>query len=113
MDFDLWCEMAKVTRFRHIPAFLGCFREHDSAKSVVAHGADDRAAAFLEEHRRVYRKHFGRDLPGPLAARFYRLLHKARFARECLTRARREEVHRLRHLMAASPNPCSSVSIGG
>ena len=100
MDFDLWCRMAKITRFRHIPAFLGFFREHSNAKSVFVHDQmNENSGEFFKEHQRVYRKHFGTSLPGPLAARCYRVIHKANLAKEFVGKQRAAEVRRIRSLI--------------
>jgi glycosyltransferase involved in cell wall biosynthesis len=35
IDLDLWCRLSKVTTFRHLPFFLGGFREQSLSKSAV------------------------------------------------------------------------------
>jgi glycosyltransferase involved in cell wall biosynthesis len=99
MDFDLWCRLAKVTSFHHVPAFLGYFRRHDAAKSVVFTGKESQQALqYAHEHEEVYRRHFGKALPGPLAARWYRLLHQAMIAWERRGSAYQDEVRWLREV---------------
>lgn len=97
MDFDLWCRMAAVTEVRHVPAFLGCFREHAACKSVAFHaGGKD---PFGGEAERVYRKHFKRALPGRWAAKRNRLLHQWRIFRERRSAAHAAEVSAIRRLV--------------
>jgi len=89
LDFDLWCRMARLTNFRHIPAFLGSFREHDESKSV-------NFSTYQQEAREVYTKHFARPLPKGLPARWNRLLHHARLAKEWNAAARKADLARIR-----------------
>jgi glycosyltransferase involved in cell wall biosynthesis len=92
MDFDLWVRLAKVAGtggVRHVPAFLGSYREHAASKSVTPR-------KFMDEHERVYAKHFnGRRLPAGIAAKWNRIQHKARVAiqRTACHDYRREVVH--------------------
>ncbi len=100
MDFDLWCKMAKVARFRHVPAFLGYFREHRDSKSVVFHQRQTAASQQLQsEHEQVFRRHFGRPLPGAVRARWYRTLHHVRLMVERRSRSRRCETKRIRNIV--------------
>jgi glycosyltransferase involved in cell wall biosynthesis len=100
MDFDLWCRLQQVAAVRHIPAFLGYFREHAAAKSVMFQDPASREGQkHLDEHRRVFAQHFARRLPTGLRARWYRLLHKARLLRELAGRARAAEVQRVREIV--------------
>src|SRR5205085_1845968 len=63
MDFDLWVRLSKITTLKHVPAFLGYYREHDASKSTVFHESGrNEADQYLAEHQRVFRKHFGREL---------------------------------------------------
>ncbi len=79
MDFDLWCRLQKCTKFRHIPAFLGFYREHGKSKSTIASFKDiDNAGKFLDEHRMVFKRHFQADLPNAFRMKYYRLVHKMR-----------------------------------
>jgi glycosyltransferase involved in cell wall biosynthesis len=94
MDFDLWVRMAKIAGtggVRHVPAFLGCYREHASSKSVTPQ-------RYADEHARVYTKHFGRALPSARRMRWNRWLHLARLAIERRGRAYQSEVAYLREL---------------
>jgi glycosyltransferase involved in cell wall biosynthesis len=101
LDFDLWARMAKVTQVRHVPAFLGSFREHGESKSVAFHKNDNRDAdRYLAEHEQVYRKHFGRSLPGRRRMKWNRLLHKARLGFERCGRAHQREMAHLREIRA-------------
>ncbi len=91
LDFDLWVRMSRLTQMRHIPAFLGSFREHRKSKSV-------NALRYRDEHERVYSKHFDRPLPGPIEMKLNRLWHKGRFTLETRSAAYRNEMARLRDL---------------
>ena len=63
MDYDLWCRMSAVTKFHHIPAYLGRFRVHPAHKSSNFTQQLERSG-FIEdlpaEFSRVYQKHFGK-----------------------------------------------------
>lgn len=100
MDFDLWCRLQRVAAVRHIPAFLGYFREHAAAKSVIFHDpASGEGQKHLDEHRRVFAQHFARPVPAGLRARWYHLLHKARLLRELAGQARAADVQRVREIV--------------
>jgi len=89
MDFDLWVRLAKVAPVRHVPAFLGSYREHAASKSVTPR-------KYMDEHERVYAKHFGGGkLPAGLSAKWNRLQHKARLVieRNLCSEYRREVFH--------------------
>jgi glycosyltransferase involved in cell wall biosynthesis len=108
MDFDLWVRLAKVAPMRHVPAFLGSYREHPASKSITPR-------KYMDEHQRVYAKHFaGRALPAGLAATWNRLQHKARLAIEQrLCSEYRREVAQLRELCAqqeAAAPPASALT---
>jgi glycosyltransferase involved in cell wall biosynthesis len=78
MDLDLWCKMAKVTRMRHIPAFLACFRRHGWSKSVTYDATvDEKHQRYHRERELVIGRHFGRELPGRLDRRLYDWRRKA------------------------------------
>lgn len=78
MDLDLWCKMAKVTRMRHIPAFLACFRRHRWSKSVTYDATvDEKHQRYHRERELVMGRHFGRELPGRLEQRLYHWRRKA------------------------------------
>jgi glycosyltransferase involved in cell wall biosynthesis len=97
MDFDLWCRLAKVTPFHHVPAFVGYFRRHQASKSVVFAGKETpQRLQYGQEHVEVYRRYFDKDLPGPLAARWYRLMHQGRIAWQRRRKPYRQEVMRIR-----------------
>jgi glycosyltransferase involved in cell wall biosynthesis len=93
MDFDLWVRLAKVAPVRHVPAFLGSYREHAASKSVTPR-------KYMDEHERVYAKHFsGRKLPRGLAAKWNRLQHKTQVAiQRSLCGEYRSEVAHIREL---------------
>jgi glycosyltransferase involved in cell wall biosynthesis len=100
LDFDLWVRMSAVTNFRHVPAFLGSFREHTTSKSVAFHSEGNRDGdRYLEEHARVLRWHFGRPLPTPAQTKWNRLRHKARLLIEQMSQSRRDQVARIRGLI--------------
>jgi glycosyltransferase involved in cell wall biosynthesis len=93
MDFDLWVRMARVSRFHHVPAFLGSYREHAASKSMTP-------KQYADEHERVYAKRFdGRPLPGPWRMRWNRLVHKARAAIDRSSGSYRRESAHVRGLM--------------
>jgi glycosyltransferase involved in cell wall biosynthesis len=98
-DIDLWCRLQKITKFKHVPAFLGFFRSHPCAKSVVFHDQKDGTSEkYKREQEIVFQRHFGRALPGKWRMRWYRLHHKRRFLFEHLSRRYREERDKLHHL---------------
>ena len=100
MDFDLWCRLAQVTKVKHIPAFMACFREHTASKSLIAQdGHDSVGGRFRREHEEVYRRHFHKNLPSPVRMRCYMLLHKLRFAWESQSRAYRAEREQVRKIV--------------
>ena len=96
MDFDLWCRLQKVTKCKHLPAFLGSFREHSRSKSVALYYGN---GPSMRDQKVVFQKHFGRGLPGKWRAHWYRFQHKRRFFVESLSRPYREERVRLRMFM--------------
>lgn len=99
LDFDLWCRLDRVTRFKHLPAFMAAYREHASSKSVVmSHEAGETASKYMDEQRTVYRKHFAKSFPRPISMKIYRLLHQFRFALERMQESYREERAELRRL---------------
>ena len=103
MDFDLWCKMAKVARFRHVPAFLGYFREHRDSKSVAFHQRQTAASReFSNEHERIFRRHFSRSLPGTIRARWYRALHHGRLMVERRSKSRRHETKHIRNIVESA-----------
>lgn len=100
LDFDLWVRLAAVTNFRHVPAFLGSFREHATSKSVAFHSEGNRDGdRYLQENARVFRQHFGGPLPTPAQTKWNRLRHKARLLIEQSTESYRNEVQRIRQLI--------------
>jgi len=101
MDFELWCKTSKVTHMRHIPMFMGYFREHEDAKSVAVHraGKDD-STRFLEEHAKVYHRHFGKSLPSPAKMKWYRLIRRITLLLEQGSDGYRREVAFIRSLIS-------------
>ncbi|WP_333819863.1 glycosyltransferase family 2 protein [Ohtaekwangia sp.] len=72
IDFDLWCRMSKTAVIRHIPFYLGAFREQPASKSstITTTGFDERDKILL--------KYFG-SKPSALQARvFHFVLGNAR-----------------------------------
>jgi glycosyltransferase involved in cell wall biosynthesis len=105
LDFDLWVRMSAAAGFRHIPAFLGSFREHVTSKSIAFHTHGNRDGdRYVEEHGRVFRGHFGRALPTPAMTKWYRIRHKARLAMEQASESYRNEVARIKTLVE-QPEP--------
>src|SRR5262249_38351062 len=106
MDFDLWVRMSAETGFRHVPAFLGSFREHATSKSVAFHtdGNCD-GDRYLVEHEHVFRRHFRKKLPSPAQTKWNRLRHKARLAMEQMSEAHRKEVAALRTVTEQQHSP--------
>jgi len=94
MDFDLWVRLSAAAPMRHLPVFLGCYRRHDTSKSVEMR-AGEPAHGYREESEAVYRRHFGRRLPSRAAMALYRLAHKTRTALEAVSSAGRRERSRL------------------
>jgi len=69
--------LSAAAPMRHLPVFLGCYRRHDTSKSVEMR-AGEPAHGYREESEAVYRRHFGRRLPSRAAMALYRLAHKTR-----------------------------------
>ncbi|HTE33823.1 MAG TPA: glycosyltransferase family 2 protein, partial [Chryseolinea sp.] len=52
VDFDLWCRISKCARIRHVPFFLGAFRDQTGSKSAnISH-------VGIEERDRIILKYF-------------------------------------------------------
>jgi glycosyltransferase involved in cell wall biosynthesis len=101
MDFDLWCKMNRVTHMRHIPAFMGYFREHDTAKSVVVNRSkESESLKYQREHEEVYRSHFGASLPSPAKMHWYRFRRRLSLLIEQRSDAHRQEVLNIRCLIS-------------
>jgi len=101
MDFDLWCKMSKVTHMFHIPAVMGYFREHDTAKSVVVHQSKrSDSLRYRREHEEVYSKHFGGFLPSPVKMKWYRLFRRLHLLIEQRSNAYRQEVLNIRSVIS-------------
>jgi glycosyltransferase involved in cell wall biosynthesis len=101
MDFDLWCKMSKVTQMRHIPFFMGYFREHQTAKSVTVHRSiEGISAQYLEEHAKVYNRHFGCSLPSPAKMKWNRLLRRLSLLIEHRSDEYRNEVAIIKSLLS-------------
>ena len=66
IDLELWCRLSKVARFKHIPFFLGSFRDQPQSKS----------STLLElgrtERQRIVRQYFN-NYPSPLGLKMYQL----------------------------------------
>ena len=74
MDFDFWCKMEQITEMHHIPAFLGCFREHGTAKSITFHDSQNTSSEeYREEHAKIFYRHFKKSLPSSRQMKLYRL----------------------------------------
>ncbi|MBM3335988.1 glycosyltransferase [Candidatus Sumerlaeota bacterium] len=102
MGHDLWCKLAKITQMRHIPAFLGYFRRHDSSKSVLFdQPCGDLGARYREEHKQAYRRHFGRGVPSPVLKKWYRFCRQMRLLLELKSKAHRHEVQMIRQIISA------------
>lgn len=101
MDFDLWYKMNKITNIRHLPFFMGFFREHESAKSVTVHRTiESDSLRYRNEHEEVYKKKFGSPLPSPLKMKWYRLLRRVNFLIEQRSQSYRKEVFNIRAIIS-------------
>jgi glycosyltransferase involved in cell wall biosynthesis len=94
MDFDLWVRLAAVAPMRHVPLFLGSYRQHGTSKSVEIH-ADGAGQKYSTESEAVYRRHFGRGLPSRRMMFWYRVASKGRLVIERASRDYRRERGRL------------------
>lgn len=102
MDFDLWCKMNQVTKMYHIPAFIGCFREHGSAKSITFHDSQNTAyEEYREEHAKVYYKYFKKRLPSPIQMKFYRLERHLSILFQQRSKRYQEEAERIKKIIEA------------
>lgn len=100
MDYDLWCKFQRITKFRHVPAFMGFYREHVGSKSIVfSHENRSDPNKFLNEHQTVFMKHFQKKLPGPINAKFYRITHKLREQINRRSNAHRQDVQRIQSII--------------
>jgi glycosyltransferase involved in cell wall biosynthesis len=67
IDLDLWCRISKAGRIRHIPFYLGAFRNQPQSKSsTIAHIGE-------EEKRSVITKYFNR-YPGKLQMNLFQMM---------------------------------------
>jgi len=99
MDFDLWCKFQKLTKFKHLPAFMGYYREHGESKSIVCSEKQyAESRKYLEEHRKVFLKHHQKDLPRPWKAKYFRLVHKSRVCIYQRTSSYQADIQRIRSL---------------
>jgi len=100
MDYDLWCKFQRISKFRHVPAFMGFYREHVRSKSIVfSHENRSDSRKFLNEHQTVFMKHFQKKLPDPLHAKFYRITHKLREQINRRSIAHRQDVQRIQSII--------------
>jgi glycosyltransferase involved in cell wall biosynthesis len=96
MDTDLWCRFSKVTRIKHIPAFMGRYRVHPQAiSSRVSNSSDPEGAALLEQANAVRRRHFGR-VPSPLIRPWVRRFNGLRLLFEKQTQCYKQEIQQIR-----------------
>lgn len=103
MDLDLWCRIARVTRMRHVPAFLASFRRHELSKSVVYDAATDETRGRYDEERElVMQRHFGRRSPGRLERRLYDLQRKGAVLLASRTAQHRSDTAAIRSIREAA-----------
>jgi glycosyltransferase involved in cell wall biosynthesis len=103
MDFDLWCKITAISRMKHLPALLGCFRRHESSKSVQFHDfSNDVSYRFMQEHERVFKRHFGSRPPSGPRMNIYRLYRKAKLMLDTFSKSRNELSKMIRHLMSSN-----------
>lgn len=59
-DLDLWCRMQRVAKIRHLPAFMGRYREHSQAKSYdfTLPVPTPLRLRFVRERNQVYQRYF-------------------------------------------------------
>jgi glycosyltransferase involved in cell wall biosynthesis len=96
MDFDLWCRLAKKSRFKHIPAFMGSYRLQHNAKSVAfGDQASDLGKTYRSEHDRVYRQHFDREPPSRSLMTAFTMYRRFRSVWETLVPHYRKERFRI------------------
>jgi len=81
MDFDLWIRFVKAASFHHLPALLGAYRSHNTAKSHFVRSAqyglqlpNQQTLRYIEETVKVRKRHYGRD-PLSIEKFFLRWLH--------------------------------------
>lgn len=100
MDFDLWCKMNQVTKMCHIPAFMGCFREHEAAKSITFHDSQNAAyKEYREEHAKVYYKHFKKRLPSPTQMKYHRIKRQLSVLFQQRSKRYQEEIGHIRKII--------------
>ena len=66
IDLELWCRLSKVTTFKHIPFFLGAFRDQPLSKSTTLLDLGRR------ERQQIIRQHFN-HYPSPLGLKIYQV----------------------------------------
>lgn len=77
MDYDLWCQLEKVTEFCHIPRYIGRFRSHKSAKSVIFSSqmiSNKFDGVYTQEIITVFRSHYKGFFPQLLYKNLSRIL---------------------------------------
>ena len=82
MDYDLWCKLAQITDFCHIPRFLGRFRSYNNNKSAAFSKQlkeNEFSGNLFNELIQVHYEHFDRQFP-------YFLYNKLGFIRSFLAK---------------------------
>jgi glycosyltransferase involved in cell wall biosynthesis len=67
IDFDLWCRISMISTIRHIPLYLGAFREQPLSKSSTI------TKTGIEERDRIILKYF-RKIPSAFQFRLFHLV---------------------------------------
>lgn len=66
IDLDLWCRLSRITTIRHIPFFLGAFRDQPLSKSATL------LDVGLHERKNIITRYFKR-YPSPVALKIFQL----------------------------------------
>ena len=74
MDSDLWFRINQVAKIKHIPAILGCYREHKTTKTAQTKNRNPVGSElFQKQSNEVRRRYVGRMLNPLIRAWFLRL----------------------------------------
>jgi len=100
MDVDLWRRFLKHSRFKHIPYFIGAYREHDLSKSVLNFGANKKFDNAKYE-RSLYKERYAyKWMSSPRLKRLFFMMNQMRLAYEKSSkkvRLEKERIHTIAH----------------
>ncbi|TAJ12534.1 glycosyltransferase [Marinilabiliaceae bacterium JC017] len=99
MDNDLWFRFVRHSDFKHIPFFLGAYREHYNSKSVEVFGSQKRNDKAMAELSYMKKKYYNTWLRAPRYWKFFYMWNQMRLAHEKSSKKRRLEVEHIIELV--------------